>query len=135
MRAGADWLRACVGHVFGAAHSNRMKRLVHDGVDVAVRLVPTQHWQIRVAARKRPRRGTCGAHKDQFDALIPVCYGAIAGDHRDVKETTNVGRSLDRCAIGLAQCCMLDVHAIKPQDLEALSASELTRLAAQMLRC
>jgi hypothetical protein len=28
---------------------------------------------------------------------------------------------------------MLDVHAIKSQDLKALSAAELTELAAQML--
>lgn len=29
--------------------------------------------------------------------------------------------------------CMLDVHAIRPQDLKALSPAELAELAAQML--
>ena len=36
-------------------------------------------------------------------------------------------------AVGLAQCCMLDVHAIKSQDLKALSPADLAELAAQML--
>ena len=36
-------------------------------------------------------------------------------------------------AIGLAQCCMLDVHAVKTQDLKALHPAELAELATQML--
>ena len=36
-------------------------------------------------------------------------------------------------ARGLAQCSMLDLHAIKSRDLQALSPTELTELASQML--
>ena len=36
-------------------------------------------------------------------------------------------------ARGLAQCSMLDLHAVKSRDLKALSPAELTELASQML--
>ncbi|MEJ7687679.1 MAG: IS66 family insertion sequence element accessory protein TnpB [Variovorax sp.] len=157
MRAGAERLLASVVNVFGAAQAhhgylfanaraNRIKLLVHDGFGVwcaARRLnVGGFEWPQAVPAGAAPLTLT----REQFDALVLGLPWQRLEQMQRITRLSSAAlrwrrcrcRSIGRCPVAGGRCarrncCMLDLHALKAQDLRSLSPEAMARAAEQML--
>src|SRR5438094_2938324 len=111
-----------------------------------VRGTPAQHGQLRMAARRRRRRRARDADPRPIRRPGPrtslAAPGADAADHSHVRtdRATCNGRRVQFEQLPIAAAYlrmhtdrMLDVHAVKTEDLRALSPAELGELAARML--